>query len=921
MDENSLIDEPLRPGLDYEYLREEGIKFIKQLAGSVWTDFNEHDPGVTILEQLCFALTDLSYRTDFDIHNYFYNQHQESFLWTKDTELFSCAAVSINDYRKIIVDAIPELNNIWIFPLTEKHSAKGLYKIILDTEFGMSKEKANAIIDEVRDTYLKNRNFCEDIEEIVIAKEVKILIHASIEINEKKDAESILAEIYHRLDFFLNPEIEFYSYEDSAEYNNEEVNGPLLKNGFVKDENLNTKLSNIIISDLMKIILQIEGVVQVKDIYVQLDDKIFENKIEIGQTELLKLLVDPETICFYNESRKYHKLDKSLANQKIRQLNGLKKRTSVVQKDIITSQRYEEVIELEKYFSVQNDFPLIYGIGEYGIAPDSTDKRKAQAKQLKGYLLLFDQIMANYLSQLAHIKDLYSVNTELRQTYFYQSLETVIPNIKPLLETNIHDSKNGFSHYKLNLSKLSENRNQYIDRRNRFLDYMLAIRGEEYDQYPLSHFNYYYEKNEHEEFLINNKTDLLKQLPYFSRHRGKAFNYKEQNKIDKESNIEKRISLLLGIEYKSSSLLECYLQYGLALVKDHKEIIQVDQNDFSKENFCFVDEEDLANKEYFQDHREKLLKQFYFFTDGKISEYFLREGLIIENYNIGEVNGRWEIIFRHQFREQWIKIGTCISETEANLCVHTLIEFLKEINIRTEGLYILEHILLRPDRKSNCYGIYILSPEGIPMLRSSKLYTFEEREKLIEEIYSYSLNYSNYAVKMTEDRMFAISFSIKNDEHIFTDMQKKKSVKDTHHDMEKLFEFLSDQSRITSFQNKISLYINYDNKGPDISEDFFNFRSSIFFPDWTARFYDHEFRLVTENIVQKNIPAHSSIKPYWLGFEDMLHYENIYYLWRKEISNSIIDNKIREELSSQLINFIFKMNKTMSVYDSRKSAI
>ena len=31
-------------------------------AGHRWTDHNAHDPGVTLLEALCYALTDLGYR-------------------------------------------------------------------------------------------------------------------------------------------------------------------------------------------------------------------------------------------------------------------------------------------------------------------------------------------------------------------------------------------------------------------------------------------------------------------------------------------------------------------------------------------------------------------------------------------------------------------------------------------------------------------------------------------------------------------------------------------------------------------------------------------------------------------------------------------------------------------------------------------
>lgn len=55
---------PNIPTLDFNKLREEGMKLIQELSGDIWTDFNLHDPGITTLEVLCYALTDLGYRTD-----------------------------------------------------------------------------------------------------------------------------------------------------------------------------------------------------------------------------------------------------------------------------------------------------------------------------------------------------------------------------------------------------------------------------------------------------------------------------------------------------------------------------------------------------------------------------------------------------------------------------------------------------------------------------------------------------------------------------------------------------------------------------------------------------------------------------------------------------------------------------------------
>ena len=60
-------EKPAVKSMDFDFLKAEGIRRIQEMAGNIWTDYNEHDPGVTILEALCYALTDLGYRTSFDM--------------------------------------------------------------------------------------------------------------------------------------------------------------------------------------------------------------------------------------------------------------------------------------------------------------------------------------------------------------------------------------------------------------------------------------------------------------------------------------------------------------------------------------------------------------------------------------------------------------------------------------------------------------------------------------------------------------------------------------------------------------------------------------------------------------------------------------------------------------------------------------
>jgi hypothetical protein len=88
---------------------------------------------------------------------------------------------------------------------------------------------------------------------------------------------------------------------------------------------------------------------------------------------------------------------------------------------------------LGDYYSIQNDYPLVYGIGRGGLPVTATTLRESQALQLKGYLLFFDQLLADYLAQLSNIGQLFSMNAAPGGgTYFGGNLDSV-PDLNRLI--------------------------------------------------------------------------------------------------------------------------------------------------------------------------------------------------------------------------------------------------------------------------------------------------------------------------------------------------------------------------------------------------------------------------------------------------------------------------------------------------------
>ena len=124
--------------MNFEKLRQEALENVQKYSGAEWTDYNLHDPGITILEALCFALTDLSYRTGFSITDILSdakgNVDYDDQSFHLPPQIFNTHPVLINDYKKIVIDQIDEVQNIWINSPEElfgARSIRGLYSVSL----------------------------------------------------------------------------------------------------------------------------------------------------------------------------------------------------------------------------------------------------------------------------------------------------------------------------------------------------------------------------------------------------------------------------------------------------------------------------------------------------------------------------------------------------------------------------------------------------------------------------------------------------------------------------------------------------------------------------------------------------------------------------------------------------------------------
>ncbi|NER12061.1 hypothetical protein GWK08_01285 [Leptobacterium flavescens] len=740
------IDPDIPEYLDFKKLRREGLEHIGKLAGKIWTDHNVHDPGITILEVLIYALMDLGYKTNLPFEDLIAQEKDpgadDNFLTPLD--ILTINPVTIMDYRKLLLE-IPEVKNAWLEiaeqeidmyvdptdntltcvrnpnsvirkcgGLVENEYGElhlnGLFKVCIEKDIDLVKneKQEEELIEKARQLLNKHRNLCEDFVEIKILKPLDFGICLEVELLPGFEGEGIYGEIIKRVKNFIQPEIKYYTLNELLDKgkNIDEIfagrSYRLESFGFVDTVELEKleRRKEIYLSDLYHVILSIEGVRKIKKINLNGGQIINEPALDWVEANRIPEDCVPvfslENTCVDLYSREgLLKVDKAKVHRSL-SFPGKFELPMANLNTEVPKGLYRE--DLDEYYSIQNDFPVVYGIGEDGLPEEATLKRKTQALQLKGYLMFYDQILANYTAQLTHIRSLFSLKPEAekqeneKRTYFTQLPDT-IPGLEELLKfykgdtiegsvlalpvlnndewraalnrlqanpraeliidnfcgdkkksidpfifpsagirsiyinqlidsffnenysieilsdrygyfftlcpqlpddivvvgtkryASVNEARNeakntaflaslqknymlisdksetsaADKHY-FNISfhpisyidlirELTEKKEEYLDRRKKFLDHLLARFGEDFTDYTLLQYQSRINHTHFDEERINDQSAYINEFATISRNRGKAFNYLQTSwNSDNVSGFEKRVSLLSGLD-------------------------------------------------------------------------------------------------------------------------------------------------------------------------------------------------------------------------------------------------------------------------------------------------------------------------------------------------------------------------------------
>ncbi|RME60507.1 MAG: hypothetical protein D6790_09125, partial [Caldilineae bacterium] len=219
------------PGLDYAALRRAGLARLPELTAA-WTDFNEHDPGVTILEQLCYALTDLAYRSSYPIPELLASGGRDPYRSLPGpARVLPSQPVTLADLRKLALD-VEGVRNAWFEPLPsalpgltydpwenalffdpggapphrQPVALRGLLRVRVQAEAGRA---ADEVADALNARLRANRPLGMDFTYPQVLPAQPLRVDADIEIGPVADPRDLLAQIYCALDEFIAPRVRF----------------------------------------------------------------------------------------------------------------------------------------------------------------------------------------------------------------------------------------------------------------------------------------------------------------------------------------------------------------------------------------------------------------------------------------------------------------------------------------------------------------------------------------------------------------------------------------------------------------------------------------------------------------------------------------------------------------------------------------
>lgn len=665
----------------HRQMREE----IQRLSGKVWTDYNAHDPGVTLADVADYALTELDYKLGFRLTDYLTEENGRldlrRFGLFPPEEVYTTHPVTEEDYRRLFLANIPQLANVAV----AAHTETGGYTVrIIPSPFEDAREK-DVQEEQVRKVYHSHRNLCEYLEKVETVSLKELEFCADFEIEAGEDATDVLARLYLEILEYLYHAPVFATPDED-------------KDGLPPSEWLEGQSGTVRVTfpeqqdtehELYGRLCRVKGIRAFKTCYLMREGKP-QNDFSKGFG--LHIPEQEEEIDVHiRQGRCEVSIDLERFRTRLETLyrireNRLKQETESPSENAGWTQPTGTYRDVYTHYPIANDFPACYRLSRDGKA----------TTPFEAYLKLYDSVIEGGLRELKEL-----------------------PQILSLWSKDVGDRC-------------------ARELKRHYLDFVDRLYGVESNPAWMSENNCY---GETEDGMLRRRMRFLRHVPILLRDRSRARDITDTEAVTESCMpmVKRWFCLLLGINPDDARAVSNVLPGRNLCVTEKRDghhfrdidSLLIHERMLDAENVEKVDYVELTSDEKEkQEEYDRLWHELHLLNKGHISGDLFRGGIDLDNFRIVRC-GRVEYLLAYRNREHpgWTNIGQSTDKDKLKVLTNILRRFLRELNHACETLYILEPVLADRNRP---FEVFAVLPAWTARFHSTRFR--EECRKLLRSL-------------------------------------------------------------------------------------------------------------------------------------------------------------------------------------------
>lgn len=690
--------------LAFAALRERGLAWVQALSGELWTDFNHHDPGVTLLEALCYALTEDVYSADQALVDQLAAPdgriHYRRLGLRAAEEILPCRPCTATDYICWLLDRVPgALQAHAVVPRNN-----GLWRLNLEVRTA----QAEAATASAARAYWAQRNLGEDLESLPTVLQPRwCRLQLDLSVEGTRAPEDILAELVARCAEYVDAVPRRQSlHERMAEQGNgiqslaDAFDGPRLQQGWIDTQSLAHDLDQrLYFGDLTRLAQTIDGVIEVRRMGLVADglDSSAGSLPRHGKGWVLRLRWPDasDELVNWRVTRRGNPVALAI-EPLLHRLDDLRRTLggrgpsdgaadSAGSLLVRPQGRYAPPVP---YVSLYRQLPRIYRERFEGVL---TPTEASDMAQFSGYLALLEQWLAHGAADTRFVRELYTIGPGARPSYAWQVLgDENIPGLDALYAGHREQVRDA----------VFAPADDMLERRGRVHDHLLALYGEACGQGSIRPFDWYFSAEAWRQHLFEQKRQMLMRVAALTRDRYGAIDYSRRS-LGRRGNtavLQQRVSLLLAFKHSYSRLLMTAMtQLDLGLAGETVKFATVDAapGNASSPALWGAGRRRVVERMGTDLVSAMPVLAHYFPSLDKhaLPPALLRCAVHAERYRHISSQGLW---LGPDENGRWWQLSlrsAQVSTEAAAICLH---EFACRLQLECEGMHLVEHVLLRP---------------------------------------------------------------------------------------------------------------------------------------------------------------------------------------------------------------------------------